>query len=254
MGCTSRPHGSVHNYTTEARGLIAIAEGGGYGALYDGDAKKVVVGGYGYTHGGNVSTQRVLIEPAEHTTIFDIRATAAEVVNVTEYTSVFGAAYERAVFHPERKAHTLKMIATVVAACVIGLIVVAHVYLTFERAKLYMTSEPEETEGSMAGNVKAVAHGKMFVERGFPARSAVHFVEGGKEHVGLVQADKITYNDNYGSNSATTRRSVSHHVAMQLNAQTKEKLFVFDRETHLQLRGPRLNRVNHESGALSWHS
>jgi hypothetical protein len=255
LGCTSRPHGAVHNYTSNRTGVFTITDGGGYGALYDGDKKRVLVGGYGYTHGGAVQTQRVLIEPAEHTTVFDIRTTAAEVVNVTEYTSVFGAAYERSVFHPERNARSLKIVATFVAGCVIALIVTAHVYLTFDRAKLYMTSEPENTEAYMGKTIKVVSHGKLFIEKGFPIRSLVHFQEAGKEYRGLLHEDKISYNDNLNSNLATLRPKgdVTHHVKMQVNAQTLQKTFVFDRDSHLQLQGPQLNRVEHESGALSWY-
>ena len=194
LACTPTPHGSVHRYTGGGDGLVEILENGGYGALYDGSADRVLVGGYGYRHGGNVHTQRVIIEPAEHTTKFDIRVAAAEVVNVTKYTTVFGAAYERAVFRPSKSSRVLKVTGIVVAACVVALLVVAHVYLTWQRALVYVSGEDEQVYQQYGGGDRGLLTGA------FPDGSIVTFVTRGSTRLreGSVVDDRVYFLDKTG--------------------------------------------------------
>ncbi len=151
LGCTATPHGAVTDYRGGGTGVVAVRDGGGHGALWDADNRKVLVGGYGYAHTDGVFTQRVLVEPAEFTSTFDVRTSSAEVVNISAYTAVFGIAYERAVFHRASNTAALSWIGIVVFGSAIALMIVTHIYLTCRawlpspRVSMHTKMPPVET-------------------------------------------------------------------------------------------------------------
>ena len=135
LGCTARPHGAAISFDTTEPGIVPIP--GGFGGLYNASSGTVIVGGYGYTPGERVNVHQILIEPAEHTSFFDIRVASAQIVNVTEYTSVFGAAYERAIFQPPIKTYIVVAALLIVAAILCVALLVMHVALLYKRGELW---------------------------------------------------------------------------------------------------------------------
>jgi len=132
LACTADPHGGVHTHRSAAtHGIVPIP--GGHGGLYDADAKRVVAAGYGYSNAPpDVVVHQILVEPAAHTDVFDIRTSSARVVNVSEYTAVFGTAYERAVYEPEMYTYPLVMILLALALCLLLALCLMHLSLVFK--------------------------------------------------------------------------------------------------------------------------
>lgn len=134
LGCVRDPHGAVfayHGCPANATGVVAITSEGAVGALYDCGLGRVVVGGYGYRSNHTITTHRVVIQPETALSSFELADQTTEVINITAYTTIFGKAYEVALYHTGPSLAGVKAVVITVLAIVVAIEVVLHIGLTW---------------------------------------------------------------------------------------------------------------------------
>lgn len=130
--CAPRPFGGIARYACGNKtGMVAVD--GGVGGLYDCSQNTVVHPGYGYTTTNNVVTSRVVIQPEASVGDTTLVAQGVEVINVTQYTGVFGKPYQQQRYSRPVSAAGVSSVVAAVLLIVIGLEVVAHVGLQYHR-------------------------------------------------------------------------------------------------------------------------
>jgi hypothetical protein len=134
LACAADPHGAVFAFSgcpPNETGVIHIARAGAAGALYDCGARRVVVGGYGYRSDHTLTTHRVVIQPETELSPFALADQTTEVINITAYTTIFGKAYEVALYHTGPSLAPVKSIVITVLAIVVGIEIILHIGLTW---------------------------------------------------------------------------------------------------------------------------
>lgn len=133
LGCAPNPHGAVYDFKGCPPGNTITMEGA-VGAVVDCDTNKVLVGGYGYRGTANVTTHRVLIQPESSVANFEIVDQTTEVINITEYTAIFGKAYEEALYHTGPSLTPVKAFGITVLLMVIAIEAILHIGLTWNES------------------------------------------------------------------------------------------------------------------------
>jgi hypothetical protein len=132
LACAAGPHGAVAAYSgPPCTGMLVVEQPGAAGAIYDCGAEAVVVGGYGYTTAGDVVTHQILLQPEGHLDGVRLHDQATEVINITAYTSIFGRAYEVAIYHTGPSTAPLTRLVELLLLLLLLLEVTVHVALTY---------------------------------------------------------------------------------------------------------------------------
>lgn len=139
VSCSADPSGAVTSFNCNGKtgSFVPIKEKYGSGAYYNCLTDTVVVGGYGYRPSTDVVVQQVLIQPEMAIGNTFVAHQGARVINVTEYTTIFGEAFERDLFHSSVSTSPLSRVLATILLLVIVFEFLLHVLLEYYRLRTY---------------------------------------------------------------------------------------------------------------------
>ena len=150
--CVKRPLQELYDVSDKDKGLLCSNSGtnpvqiygkNAFGALYDCDTQSLLKRGYGFSVFGNleynvsngtqlssssVITRKAVIQPLSHEE-FALVAPGIEVINITEFTGVFGAAIEQEIYGEPPKSKTLYVASNIVLGAINGMLILMHIGL-----------------------------------------------------------------------------------------------------------------------------
>ena len=99
--------------------------------------------GYGYISGDAIvgypdyvsETQKILIQPYAATG-FNIANQGMQIINVSEYTNIFGKAYEAIIFTAPPQTKTLFILCNIILGCINGVLIISHIGLVLYEHEL----------------------------------------------------------------------------------------------------------------------
>jgi hypothetical protein len=136
------PQDSKSSLCAATEGVVEVTSTSGFGATLDCTTKSVLKGGNGYSAfdtltetTGSPVTKKVVVQPLTGEE-FGVVAPRTEIINITEYTGIFGKSVEQDIFAAPVKDGPVFLITNIILAVFNGLLLIMHTGLSVYGAAL----------------------------------------------------------------------------------------------------------------------